>query len=273
MSERVIDTAYLAYQYGDSEKLRIRVETHERYSERQDDWAGQVLSHLAPTPGSLVLDVGCGPGSLFSWLARAGVQIAAFDLSAGMAREARQRVVEQQVPARLFRADAQRLPLADASCDFAVASHVFFHIPDVPRALRELRRVVRPGGRVLLTANAADHSMRLYELHCRAARDLGLTPTGGPADLPFTLDHLPQVRSVFPRTEQHRWPNAFVFPSAEPALRFYASGRVDAIRERQSDGSHCPALLERVGRMIEEIIAEEGAFRMAKDTGCFVATV
>jgi SAM-dependent methyltransferase len=273
MVDRVIDRAYLAYQYGDSEKLRIRLEAHERYSERSDNWADQMVSHLAGPAGRLLLDVGCGYGSYHPTLVRAGFRIVAFDLSAGLIREARQRAVEGRLPVTYIRADTQAIPLAERSCDAVTASHVLFHVPDVALAIREIRRVVRPGGQIYLTANASDHSARLYDLHCQAARELGFTPTAGPAGLPFTLDHLPLVRSVFPNAELHRWPNAFLFPTTDAALRFYASSRVDAIQERRPDRSHQPPLLEKVGAMIDRIIAEEGVFRVPKDAGCFVATV
>ena len=75
-------------------------------------------------------------------------------------------------------------------------------------------------------------------------------------------------RSVDP---EHRRVDAFVFGQAGPALRFYASGRVDGIVEWRPDGEHRPALLAEVGARIEAIIAREGVFRVPKDSGCFVA--
>jgi hypothetical protein len=81
------------------------------------------------------------------------------------------------------------------------------------------------------------------------------------------------VRSVFPNAKLHCWPNAFLFPTADATLRFYASSRVDAVLERREDGAHRPPLLERVRAMIETVVAREGVFRLPKDASCFVATV
>jgi hypothetical protein len=67
--------------------------------------------------------------------------------------------------------------------------------------------------------------------------------------------------------------DAFLFPDAETVLRFYATGRVDAIQGRPSDGSDRAPLLAAVGARVSTIIARDGAFRVPKDMGCFVAEV
>ena len=64
MFERAIDRAYLDGQYGTEERLRIRLEAHQRYSERPDDFFEWVLDRLDPQPGDLLVDVGCGVGSI-----------------------------------------------------------------------------------------------------------------------------------------------------------------------------------------------------------------
>ena len=274
MSDRVIDPRYLAYQYGDSEKLRIRIEAHERYSEHsQDDWYPRYVAQLAPAPGASVLDVGCGFGAFHPALHAVGARIVALDYSAGMAREARQRAIREGLAVQVMRADAQQLPLADRGVDHAICSHMLYHVPDIRRALEEMRRVVKVGGRVLITTNAADHSARLDDLHAQAARDLGLTPGGVAGHDRFSLDHLALVRAVFPNVQLHRQPNAFLFPTVDSALRYYASGRVDSVEERDAEGSHRPALLARMAALIGEIIAREGVFRVPKDAGSFLATV
>jgi SAM-dependent methyltransferase len=274
MSDRVIDPAYLAYQYGDSEKLRIRLEAHERYSEHhQDNWYPKYVAQLGPAPGDVVLDVGCGFGAFHPELHRVGARVVALDYSPGMTHEARERAAREGLAVQVMQADAQQLPLADNGVDHALASHMLYHVPDIRRALDEMRRVVKVGGRVLITTNAADHSARLRDLHEQAAHGLGLTSSFVLGHSRFSLDELPLVRAVFPNVQLHRQPNAFRFPTVESALRYYGSSWVDAVEERDAEGTHRPALLERMAELIGEVIAREGVFSVPKDAGSFLATV
>ena len=75
--------------------------------------------------------------------------------------------------------------------------NVLFHVADVAAALRELRRVLKQGGRAVLTTAGADSAARLDSLHRKAAERLGYTPTGRVIDR-FNMDHLDLVCSVFP---------------------------------------------------------------------------
>jgi hypothetical protein len=80
------------------------------------------------------------------------------------------------------------------------------------------------------------------------------------------------VRSVFADAEVRLIENALSFPTAEPALRYYASYQVDEIEERADNGAHREPLLRRMRELIDEVIAREGELRVAKVAGCFVGT-
>lgn len=112
----------------------------------------QVLALLAPQPAERALDIGCGPGLTTEALALAvGAQgsVSGVDIAAPMLALARRRCASlPQVSFAL--ADVGRLPYADASFDVALASQVYEYVEDIDRALQELARVIRPGGRALL---------------------------------------------------------------------------------------------------------------------------
>jgi ubiquinone/menaquinone biosynthesis C-methylase UbiE len=98
-------------------------------------------------PRWVVLDAGCGTGYLAAGLRRAvpGLRVIGADLSEGMLRRARGAGAWP-----LVQADALRLPVADRTVDLVVARGVLHHLPTVRAALAEWRRVLRPGGAVVL---------------------------------------------------------------------------------------------------------------------------
>jgi arsenite methyltransferase len=112
----------------------------------------RVLELLAPRPGERVLDVGVGPGLLAHELGRlVGPEGRAvgLDVSPDMLALARERLADlPQV--ECLEGDATELKLPDGGFDAAVSTQVYEYVADMPRALAELHRVLRPGGRVLI---------------------------------------------------------------------------------------------------------------------------
>ena len=94
-----------------------------------------------------LLDLGCGAGLFLGWLERRRkLQLHGLDLSIASVRVARDRTSD----VALVAGDAQELPYADGSFDRVVCNGAMHHLPDVHAALRELYRVVVPGGRIVL---------------------------------------------------------------------------------------------------------------------------
>jgi phosphatidylethanolamine/phosphatidyl-N-methylethanolamine N-methyltransferase len=99
--------------------------------------------------GERVLEVGVGTGKNVPYYP-AGAQVTAVDLSENMLQRARRRAQELSIVVDLHVMDAQRLDFPDASFDAVVASFVFCSVPDPVVGLRELARVVKPDGQILL---------------------------------------------------------------------------------------------------------------------------
>ncbi|MCE3552050.1 methyltransferase domain-containing protein [Pseudonocardia sp. RS11V-5] len=112
----------------------------------------EVLALLAPRPGERILDVGSGPGFLLEDLAAAvGPDGAAHGIDPSPAMNALAARRAGALPAvTLALGTAESLPYPDGDLDAVVSTQVYEYVPDIPRAFAELRRVVRPGGRVLL---------------------------------------------------------------------------------------------------------------------------
>jgi ubiquinone/menaquinone biosynthesis C-methylase UbiE len=111
-----------------------------------------VMAMLEPRAGELILDVGCGNGRDLLPLAQLGCRCVGVDYSPAMIQEARRDLAAAGIAAMdLLVGDATRLSFADASFDKVFASEVIEHIPDWPAAIREMARVLRPGGTVAIT--------------------------------------------------------------------------------------------------------------------------
>ena len=106
-----------------------------------------VLDALDPQPGDAVLDVGCGPGFYLADVLERGAAVTGVDPAAAMLAIARGRVGDR---ATVLEGAATALPVPDDSADRALSVQVFEYLPDVDAALVELRRVLRPGGRLVL---------------------------------------------------------------------------------------------------------------------------
>src|SRR5438093_10274963 len=105
-----------------------------------------MLDAAAVGPGTRVLDAGCGAGGASVLAARRGAAVNGLD-----AAEALLAIARERVPDGDFRAgDLKALPYADASFDAIIASDVLPYVADPLAALRELRRVCAPRGRVVL---------------------------------------------------------------------------------------------------------------------------
>ena len=116
-------------------------ERHLPYHRMLDDLEVELVERYAA--GKVALEVGCGTGLILERTARFARRAMGIDLSTGMLARAAHRGLA------VAHASATALPIASASVDVAYSFKVLAHIPDIAGALREMARVVRPGGWVL----------------------------------------------------------------------------------------------------------------------------
>ncbi len=111
-------------------------------------WRRRTRESLQLRPGQRVLDLAAGTGVSTVELARSGASPIACDFSLGMLRAGRAHKQRQRLP--FVAGDALHLPFADRVFDASTISFGLRNVADVPRALRELARVTRPGGRLVV---------------------------------------------------------------------------------------------------------------------------
>lgn len=111
---------------------------------------------LELVPGGDVLEVGVGTGRNFAYYEE-NMHVTAIDLSPKMLRRAEARAKGDAVPVSLLTMDAQALDFPEAQFDAAIATFVFCSVPDPVLGLSEVRRVLKPGGRVFLLEHVLSH--------------------------------------------------------------------------------------------------------------------
>jgi ubiquinone/menaquinone biosynthesis C-methylase UbiE len=160
----------------------------------ESPWHRLVRRHLDPArdlAGKRALEIGCGRGSLARWLVARDTppaRLVAADFSSTAVRKARGASGAAAIDWQIC--DIQALPFATASFDTVISCETVEHLPDPARAVAELARVLKPGGRLLLTTPNYLNAMGLYRVYLRLT-GRRYTETGQPLNR-FTL--LPRTR-------------------------------------------------------------------------------
>ncbi|HEV2975270.1 MAG TPA: methyltransferase domain-containing protein [Solirubrobacteraceae bacterium] len=134
-------------------EITARPGTHEAIEQllagqrAESPWIAQAFEYRR-TAGLDVLDVGCGQGIDLVEYAIAGARATGVDLTPRHVELARRHLAALGLSASVVHGDAEQLPFRNASFDFVASNGVLHHTPDMPAALREIRRVLRRGGGV-----------------------------------------------------------------------------------------------------------------------------
>src|SRR5689334_14435133 len=157
---------------------------------------------------AILIELGAGVGWL--WLRNGrripvGWDITLSDFSPGMVAEQRKNMAQIPRPFSFEEIDVQAIPHPDASFDAVIANHMLYHVPDRPKAIAEMRRVLKPGG-TLFTATNGDH--HLQEMHQLMAQ-FGFQPSeylsGFASVKGYTLENATaQLRASFEHVKLHR---------------------------------------------------------------------
>jgi ubiquinone/menaquinone biosynthesis C-methylase UbiE len=146
----VIDQQYLlGEQYKDACNFNTRLRMIQNLGKEPVDWYPWIFSQIKKTPGSRVLELGCGPGHLWQEnlkLIPPDWDITLSDFSPGMLKDTQSTLDHHGRPFTFQVIDAQEIPFEDASFDILIANLVLYHVPDRARAFSEIRRVLKPGG-------------------------------------------------------------------------------------------------------------------------------
>jgi len=259
---KLADPAHVAEQYRGSARFDARVRIYELYDSSPEPWLRWLFERLALRPGERVLELGCGTGNLWRENAERvpdGVILTLTDLSPGMLEQARGRLGGLSLAFELREVDAQAIPFADASFDVVIANHMFYYVPDRPRGLAEVRRVLRSGGRFAAGTNHWTHLLELRELLTRFGVDSAIRPLARDPDL-FDLETAAEeIAAALDIVGAERRTSALEIHAVDPLIDYVRS---------MADGTSAegPAL-EALRRHVERQIALMGSFHVGIAAG------
>jgi SAM-dependent methyltransferase len=240
----------------------------ELWSTSPEDWAAlmeptEAPFHLAGLdaagagPGTALLDIGCGSGAVLRAAADRGAEVTGLDAAPGLAEVARRRVPG----ARIEVGEMQTLPFADAAYDVVTGYNAFQYAADPVAALGEARRVLRPGG-VLVVATWGRAEQCQGGAVLGAVSRLAPPPPGSPG--PFALAEGTALEELLNaggfRTESIQDVDApYVFPDEGTMLRaFRSSGPVSRV-ERVTGADAIVAALREAAAPFRR---HDGSYRM-----------
>ena len=268
------DKQYLTTrQYRDARNLNARGSLHARFGTNPYPWFRWLFDQLlaiAPADAR-ILEVGCGPASL--WIENLdrlppGWRVTLTDLSDGMVTTARERLAAADAPADAFTiqtADVESLSFKDDAFDVAVANHMLYHVPDRPKALGELRRILRPGGALLAATNGQENMRELDELIMNfnpAERDREWKAS---FRHPFKLENgAEQLAPFFEAIEMRLYEDSLRVTDEDALVAYALSIDMPGLREPDQQAALAAHAHERMA-------AAGGVFTISKSVGVFTA--
>ncbi|HEX6035939.1 MAG TPA: methyltransferase domain-containing protein, partial [Anaerolineales bacterium] len=257
------DQQYLTTdQYRDASNLDARVVIHKRFSTNPYGWMTWVFDRLLKLPeDAKILELGCGPGYLWKENINripAGWRITLSDLSSGMLDAAWRNLVVTGRAFQFREIDAQAIPFEDESFDGVIANHMLYHVPDRPRAILEFKRVLKPGGMLMVTSVGENHMKEMMDWY----RQVHVSKIWESFANPFTLENgLEQLKPYFPNVLLARYEDNLGITEVEPIMAYIRSGmRVSELSEDE---------LAKLQRDLETQLQEKGKIFISKDSGLF----
>ena len=237
---------------------------HQRFSTNSYGWFKWVFDMLAKLPDNArILELGCGHALLWKENVHripAGWNVTLSDLSSGMLDAAWRNLVVTGRAFKFEEIDAQSIPYGDETFDAVVANHMLYHVPDRPKAIAEIKRVLKPSGRLIATTVGENHMKEIMDWF----RQVHISKSWESFANSFTRESgLVQLQPFFPEITLSRYEDNLHITEIEPIMAYIHSGiRVSELSEEE---------LAKLRLDLEKELKEKGKIFISKDSGLFEA--
>ena len=256
-----------------TDDLLTRIDIHKKYGGKDiDQW---MLELLNVQPGARILDVGCGAGKqcfLFHNALQGRAEITGGDLNDELLTKARAENARIGVPITIMELDFnQRFPFPDAQFDLLTCCFAIYYAADIPFTIREMHRVLKPGGRLFTTGPMPQNKQLFYDIIREAT---GKTIPPMPGSSRYGSQILNAMQTQFRRVEVHTFENPLTFKAVEPFLE-YTRASLSEDRKLWKSFFRGPEDFERIMGQIQTVatrrLQKDGELVMTKVVGGFIA--
>jgi ubiquinone/menaquinone biosynthesis C-methylase UbiE len=264
IQNRWADKEYLKnVQYRDPENLNARGKLHDLFNVTSMPWFSWVYTEMALKEGFRVLEIGCGPGNLWKNNLEhlpQNTTLILTDLSIGMLKTSQNLLDDSRF--QFVCTDADSISFPDATFDLVLANHMLYHVADLSGTLQGIRRILKPGGRLLAATNGFRHMAEVFDLiHKFEPRFEKITYFLG-----FNLQNGKEILAQhFSTIQQKKHQCHLKITESEPLVDYiFSMQRLDEIRH----GIDPLALTQ----FLDNEIAKTGSLKIQKEQGLFIAS-
>ena len=254
----------LKTQYLNSTNVSARIRLHSEYSSNQEGWFPWLYRMSDIQDGMNILEIGCGNGAL--WMENmecipSHVHITLSDISEGMLRDARNSINDERFSFSCF--NAEKIPFEDESFDVVYANHMLFYCENIDLVVKECRRVLKKGGKMICSTYSRLHMKEITELVQEFNQEIMLS-----SDVlyeRFGLDNGNDILNrYFESVQCIRYEDSIEINTSEPLINYIVS----------CHGNQNRILIDHY-REFRDFVADKvkDGFHITKDAGIFIGIV